>query len=85
MKTDVWKISINLRRKGTQVVSVAGRGPTGCTIRTAGIANSSEDLQKFIAGAFDSFDKFSEEEADNSKKLAYLQSVAQRAEQERKG
>lgn len=70
MNADVWKISISLRKKSGPVVTVAGRGPLGNTLRASGFAPNKTAIRKVVARAFEGFDEFDEFEMERVRGMA---------------
>jgi len=85
MQTDVWKISVNLRKKSGPVVTVAGRGHLGNTLRTGGLANGPDEVRRVVMQAFEQFEEFDEVEYENAMRLSATAQNSQLDEQEQKG
>jgi len=84
MKPDVYKISINLRKKDRPVVTVAGRGPLGNILRTGGLVPDRESLKRTVEQAFEEFDEFDEFEYARVTQLAEQAMDGQAGEQAHK-
>jgi len=84
MNADVWKITINLRKKGNPVVTVAGRGPMGNTLRTGGLVTQDRPVALVVGQAFETFDEFDEVAMEAVRRQANKEALSQRAEQAQK-
>lgn len=80
MNADVYKISINLRKSGGAMVTVAGRGPLGYVLRSSGAIVERKNIGEAVEKALDEFDKFDEVEMARAQALSKYSASAQYSE-----
>lgn len=82
METQVWKVTINLRKKGEPYVTVAARGVDGTVIRSGGPITDKKSAAVVVEEAFEAFKSYDPALHQRAHDLAVAAAKSQQDRQE---